>query len=347
MVHQKLDLSEVVRELEILNLERDHAKAQRGLKGLKPVYLIFGSEKLLLEEALDRLKARFAKEAPLDFNYVEFRGGEDSTSTMVQAAQTVPFLSHRRLVVVKDADKLSPSEVSFLSDYLKNPSEHACLVLVAGKLDKSDRLYKAIEKFGEIHEYKLLFRDYPNWIKKQFLKKGKVATKSAAEFLFQTIGQDLNRLANEIEKISLFYDDKRELDIEDINYVTGKTPEETIFDLMDFISRRDEAHALSALDCLLKGGETITRIYHMIIRQFRLLLKAKVLLERGANDQQLMRELKLPSFVVERLKRQCRNFSFKQLKRAHELLLEADLDMKSSDKNPRLILETLVVKILE
>ncbi|MEW6189353.1 MAG: DNA polymerase III subunit delta [Actinomycetota bacterium] len=323
-------------------------KARRGLKSLKPVYLIYGSEKLLLEEALDRLKARFAKEAPLDFNYMEFRGGEDSTSTMIQAAQTVPFLSDRRLVVVKDADKLSPSEVSLLSDYFKNPSEHACLVLVAGKLDKSDRLYKAIEKFGEIHEYKLRFRkDYPNWIKKQFLKKGKVVTKSAAEFLFQTIGQDLSRLANEIEKISLFYDDKKELDIEDINYVTGKTPGDTIFDLMDFISRRDETHALSALDCLLKGGETITSIFHMIVRQFRLLLKAKVLLERGANERQLMRELELPSFAVERLKQQCRNFSFKQLKRAYELLLKADLDMKSSDKNPRLILETLVVKILK
>lgn len=319
-----------------------------GTKALKLVYLIYGGQRLLLEEALERLKGRIAQQADLNFNYEEFRGGEDDASAIIQAAETFPLMSEKRLVVVKEAEKLSPTDLSLLADYVKNPSPHTCLVLVAGKLKKSSRLYKVVkESGGDVYEYKPPSkRGYPQWIKDAFLKRNKVVTNAAADYIFQTVGQDLHNLKGEIEKICLFHEDKKRLDVADIQSLVSKSAESTIFDLVGCLGQRDEAKVLAILDNLLQGREPLERILPMIIRHFRLLLKTKVLLERGVDGAGLVSELKLPPFVVDGYRLQSRNFSHKQLKRAHELLLDADLATKTGKGDPRFVLEMLTMKIL-
>lgn len=320
-----------------------------GTKALKLVYLIYGGQRLLLEEALERLKGRIAQQADLNFNYAEFRGGEDDASMIIQAAETLPFISEKRLVVVKEAEKLSPADLSLLADCVKNPAPHACLVLVAGKLKKSSRLYRVVkESGGDVYEYKPPSkRGYPQWIEDVFSKRNKVVTNAAASYLFQTVGQDLYRLKGEIEKICLFHEAKKRLDVEDIQPLVSKSAESTIFDLVDCLGRRDEAKALAILDNLLQGRELLERILPMIIRHFRLLLKTKVLLERGVDGAGLVSKLKLPPFVVDGYRLQSRNFSHKQLRRSHELLLDADLAIKTGKGDPRFVLEMLAMKILE
>ncbi|HCG99326.1 MAG TPA: hypothetical protein DE036_05890, partial [Actinobacteria bacterium] len=153
-------------------------------KPLKPVYLIHGDKKLI-DEALARLKKRISAQFDLDFNYDQFNGAEVSAAKVIQAANTLPFMSEKRLVVVKNAEKLSRDDAGQLAEYAEKPSEFACVVFVSNSANKTSRLYKAVEKTGEIAEYslKILNKSPTVWIKEQFAVRGKLVSDAVARHL--------------------------------------------------------------------------------------------------------------------------------------------------------------------
>ena len=102
----------------------------------------------------------------------------------------------------------------------------------------------------------------------------------------------------------------------------------------------------ASLDQLLSENNNPPQvIFFMIVRQFRLLLKAESLLKKDLTDQAVSKELKVPFFVAKKLREQCRNFSSSKLSSIYELLAEADMALKTSVKEPKLLLESLLVKI--
>lgn len=319
------------------------------VESLKPVYLIYGDEQLLLEEAVARLKKNFSQEGNLDFNYDQFCGDKDNAGAMIQAAETLPFMSAKRLILVKDVDKLPSSDIKALAQYVSNPSPSTCLVLVAREVKKNNPLYKAAEKRGQIFEYKLPSKkEYPNWVKKSFKDKGQLATDNAARLLIDGVGYNLSRLSNEIEKISLFYKDRAEISEEDVSALVCQSCDKNIFDLVDSMSRKDANSALVEFKHLVEeGGDPPQLIFHMIVRQFRLLIKTKSLVDRDLTDQAISKELKIPFFVAKKLRQQARNFSAQKLQAIYGLLAEVDLALKTSEREPKLLLEDLLVRVME
>ncbi|MDO8885856.1 DNA polymerase III subunit delta [Candidatus Oleimmundimicrobium sp.] len=319
---------------------------KENAKELKPIYIIYGKEKLLLEEAVDRLKKRLSDTVDLTLNYEEFRGSETSIDVILGAANTPPFFSDKRLIVVKEADKLTASDV--LIDYITKPPVFTHFILMATKIDKRSKLYKVANNEGYVYEYKSPNRGgMPKWVKERFLKKNKKVADEAINYLCLNLDNDLMRMQSEIEKICLYHEDKKLLNLDDIKPLIKKSSENSTFELVDLIGRRQEGKALAVLDNLIQSGEPISFLFHMILRQFRLLFKTKVLLEvRGISYSKLAQELRLPPFVVSNYREQSRNFTIEQLKRAHELFLEAEVDLKTSKKEPRLTLETLIARIL-
>jgi DNA polymerase-3 subunit delta len=330
-------------------LTQQTGREKTKIDDLKPVYLIYGDEQLLLDEAVMRLKNSVAQEADLSFNYGQFFGDKDSVAAVIQAAETLPFMSHKRLVLVKDADKFASSDITVLTKYLGDPSPFTCLVLVAGDVKKTSPLYKAVEKKGQVFEYKLSSKnEYPNWVKKRFRSNGKFITDKAARFLIESVGYNLYRLNSEIEKISLFYTDEAGINEENISNLVCEFSEKNIFDMVDAIGKRDKNNAFLLLKCLMeKGNNPPQLIFFMIVRQFRLLLKTKSLLDRGLTDQAISKELKIPFFVAKKYREQCRNFSLEKLRIIYKLLAEVDLALKTSEREPRLLLEDLLVKIMD
>lgn len=320
----------------------------RSVEDLKPVYLIYGQEQLLLDEAVTRLKNSFAEEGDIDFNFDQFNGGSDSAAAVVQAAQTLPFMSPKRLLLVKDVDKFASSDTKVLADYLNSASPSTCMVLVASDIKKASPIYKAADKTGQVFEYKLPSKnEYPLWAKERFKVKGKTLKDGAARLLIESVGYNLNKLDSEIEKISLFYADKAEIDEKDVTALVCTSSENSIFDLVDSIGQRDIKSAFIFLRQLLEvSGDPPQLIFYMITRQFRLLLKTRSLLDRGLSDQAISKELKVLFFVAKKLREQCRNFSADQLRQIYRSLGQADLALKTSERQPRLLLEDLLVKII-
>lgn len=308
----------------------------------------------MIEDALARLRKRISAQFDLDFNFDQFDGSQTSASKIVHAANTLPFMSEKRLVIVKDVDKLSSEDASKLAKYVENPSESTCLVLVARSVNKASRLYKVAEKSGEIAEYSLKkLNKSPNvWIKEQFSERGKLVSDAVARFILHEVGVDLQRLSVEIEKISLYHESDRIVDPQDIEPVIARSYETSVFDLVDSIGERNIQKAIENLQHLLQQKEAPLGILNLIARHFRLLLRTKVWIDAGHDNKYVVEHLtgdegkKLPYFVVAKYREQSYNFPTDELKRAFRYLLEADIALKSSAQPPETILEDLIIKLV-
>lgn len=316
------------------------------LKKLKPTYLIYGREHRLLDDAVARLKSRVAEQGDVDFNYDVFRGDADEPASIVAAAQTLPFMSDKRLVVVRDVHLMPAEAQRVIAEYVSDPSPHTCLVLVGDKVNKNSVLYKAANATGVIHEYEAPKKsEYPSWIRARLAERGKTVTSAAAGRIFEVIGEDLGRLDNEIDKICLYHDEKSELDTDDVDEVLSATTQASIFELTDSLGNRDAVKALRTLENLIGRNEPVPAIYHTVTRHMRMLLATKVLVDRGITATgAIARELGAIPFVAGKYREQCRRFTGEELRAIQRQLVDVDYRVKSGRAELRTSLEQFILR---
>jgi len=319
------------------------------LSDLKPVYLIFGPEELLLERALERLRARLGEVADLDFNLDTFDGDKALGSEVVAAANTLPFMSERRLVIVRDADRMSTDELNVIADYAADPNPETVLVLVAEKIAKNLRIYKAIQAHGGIAEYKApAKRDYPRTVVAMFESRGRRVGLDAAEVLVRAVGYDLRKIDTEIDKVIAFSGSETTLSRQEIEEVVSTTAPASIFDFLDALGARDCREALRTLAELLGNGESIYGIEAMTARHMRNLVSVRSLLDRGeaVRPEEVAPVIKAAPWQARNLMRQAQRFAESELIGALRGLAAADAVMKTS-RDPRLAFERWCVSLCE
>jgi DNA polymerase-3 subunit delta len=313
---------------------------------VKPVYLIYGDE-FLREEAIGRLKKRLTEGADTSFDVDEFTAEEGSASEIIQAAETPPFLNQKHLVIVRGFDRLSSGERAKIAEYAKNPSDTTCLILVADKIKKGSPILRILREKGEVYEFKSLTKnELLSWIKQEFKKEGKEVSVEVASYLARAVGQDMRQLRMEIRKASLFLCEKKEIEPADLEVIVSKGVEGGIFNLVDAIGRRSRGRALRLLNELLSIGEPPLRIFYMVLRQFRLILKTKALMASGLNTGGMIKELGVPPFLVEKYVEQSKNFSQREIREIYRAMAKADLAIKRGERTPQLVLELLISEML-
>jgi DNA polymerase-3 subunit delta len=182
----------------------------KQLSEYKPVYLIIAEQDLLLNQAVDSLKASVAEVADLDFNLETFEGESISADDVVAACNTLPFVSERRLVIVRGIDKLSKDAAETLVRYAGDPSPTTILALVGKKLAKNTRLYKAVDKLGGVIERKTPdAREFPRLVQDMFVREGKRISAEGAEYLVNAVGRDMQRLSVEVGKTVSYVGDRQ------------------------------------------------------------------------------------------------------------------------------------------
>jgi DNA polymerase-3 subunit delta len=311
---------------------------------LKPVYLIFGDEELLLQHAVRRLRDRLSKVADLDFNYDVFEGDSTDADTIVAAANTLPFMSEKRLIVVHDVDKMPTAGLARLAEYSADPAEHACLVLVARKLARNTKLFKAVEAVGVVAEYKSPRpSEYPASVVAMFEARGKRVDAEAATTLVRAVGRNLRKLETEVDKIVAFSGDAVSLTRDDIAGVMSVVAPVSVFEFLDALCTRDCRVALKALADLLAQGESVHGVHAMSVRQVRNLLSVRALLDRGLKPFQVGREIGVrEEWRVRKTVAQAGRFETGDLVAALRAAAAAELAMKTGDE-PRLAFERWVI----
>jgi DNA polymerase III subunit delta len=322
--------------------------AAPDLSDLKPVYLIHGPEELLLDQAVERLKQKLSALADLDFNLDVFDGDSARPEDVVAAANTLPFMSERRLVILRKADRMTADGLGVLADYAADPNPETTLVLVASKIARNLRIFKAVDALGGVAEYKApAKRDYARTVVGMFADKGKRVGLDAAEVLVRAVGYDLRRLSVEIEKVISFTGDETTLSRDEIEQVMSTTAPTSIFDFLDALGSRDCRDSMRVLTALLDEGESVHGVHAMGIRHVRNLLSARALLERddeGSATALISREVGVREWQARNLMVQARRFDAVELVDALLSAAESEAKMKTS-RDPRLVFEIWVLEV--
>ncbi|MBD3306429.1 DNA polymerase III subunit delta [candidate division KSB3 bacterium] len=315
---------------------------------LKPVYLFQGPETFLIEECLDRLKQTLIPPEAEDFNSDKFSANDLGELTdVLDQAQTVPFLSQWRLVILTDVQLFSAKVQQQMLPYLSDPNPSTCLVMTAPKLDNRTKFAQAIKAAGDIVQFwKLFERDLPQWISARAKHYGYKMSLPTAQQLAACVGNDLRQLENELKKV-IAYSQSREIPTEAVQQVVGDIRERDIFELVDAVSARNAAEALRVLNQLLIEGEPPLRILAMVIRQFRLLWKVKAHLveQKSLSARQLAGKIGVPFRSAENLQNQVSRFSQVQLKQGLKHLYAVDVALKSTTTSPKILLEHVLIQL--
>jgi DNA polymerase-3 subunit delta len=321
--------------------------ASADLADLKPIYLIYGSEELLLERAEKRLRDRLAAVADLDFNMETFNGDSASAADVVNAANTIPFMSDRRLVVVRDVDKFDSGSLDTLIAYAKDPAPFTCLVLVATKVAKNSKLYRAVAAAGVVFEYAAPRRsEYSGEVVKLFRERGKRITPSVAERLVELVGRDLRRLDVEVEKLAAYVGEAPDVSATDLASAATADGTTTVYELTDAVGDRDVERALRLLGSLLGSGETALGLVAMLVRHVRALIGALALAARGLGVDAMAPELGMAPWQARNAARQASKWEPTELSNALRGLAAVEEEMKTSPTDAGLVLERWIISTM-
>jgi len=322
-------------------LERDLAQGK-----LKPVYLFYGQDAFLKERYLARL-TDLVQEGFRDFNLQHFSAEEIPPAQVIEQAKTMPFIAPPRVIVLKGVDRYSAEELRPFQDYLQDPNESTCLVLTAEKPDLRLKLFKNVREAG----WDVVFeppkgRDLLSWIKTALAERGQEMTEAAARELVERIGPDLMELDGELEKISLYALEKKRIGVDEVKAAARLTHKASVFKLGDAVGRQDLGSALAELADLLLSEHHLP-VLVMLVRHFRLLLKAKLLLSsgRGRSQAESAAALKVPPFAARQYLDQADRLSPAEIKKGLARLLKANLTLISSPAPARLVMENLVLDL--
>lgn len=311
-----------------------------------PLYYLYGDDYYLIEESIKSIKDRVISDDSNGLNYEVFYAGNNSVTDIVNAAQTIPFLSNKKCILIKEASRLSPKESERFMSYISDPSDFTCLVFIGEKANLRQKFFLQFQKSGVIvklnHPHN---RELPFWIQRLAKSFDKRISKEATTFLIDIVGNNLLQIHNEIEKVSIFTGEKRKIDVEDVQAIITELKIGSIFDLIDSVVNKNNENALKIMNKMLVSGEDQLMILGMIIRQFRLILRAKDMLQRGLTPSFIGKRLGVKNFFLKGFLEQVKKYSFDELKWTFEQFLKADLALKSSKLKKQILLERLILDL--
>lgn len=320
-----------------------------------PTYLFHGENNFLIQEKLHHWQNKFIEKYTSDINCQIIEASSSTkAANIILEAKTIPFLSEKRLLIVKDFFSKAPT-LEQLEILKKIPQLPDFTVLVFGEfenLDKRTTIYKTLLKITAVEEFPLL-RGAPlhDWIQTQTQKRNSQIHPKETFYLGEIAGSNLWNLANEIAKLSSYCLD-RPISISDIDLLTKSQVQLNIFQLTDFIGQKNLTKALKSLNQLIERGEEPMYIFHMIVRQFRLIIQVAELLAAKATTPTISAQLKIKPFVATTTAKQARNFSLQMLHTIYQQLLDIEIGVKTGKikftagdvRELKLALEKFIIK---
>ncbi|MBP9718719.1 DNA polymerase III subunit delta [Candidatus Gracilibacteria bacterium] len=298
-----------------------------------PIFFFYGEDAYSHRKKLSHWQAEFEKKYG-DFNVMSFEGKTAKAGDILDAAQSVPFLSEKRFIVVRNMLGEGDSDIAkSLTESLDTIPDFTILVfseLLA--CDKRLSLYKWLIKHAEVKEFPLMTpAKITGWIMKEVETRGGVINGMAATELAERTAGDLYQLENEVVKLIAYARSQggREITKKDVELLVGLHPTTSVFRLTDAIGQKRTSQALSQLDVLIQSGEELHGILYMIMRQLRIITAVKQLMERGAPKDEIVGTLGEHPFVISTTMQQSGNYSLKQLAAAYESFITFDTKLKS------------------
>lgn len=280
---------------------------------LLPAYLIVGADELKRDAAVRRLRSRVPADMA-DFNLDELDGASlEEPGQLISSAQTMPFCADFRLVIVNGAGQLAKPVSEAVVSYLADPNPQCVLCLVAEKLAKNTRLYKAIAKVGphSVIDCAPLKRwELPPYVVRLAQKRGLSMDNAAAQELVERVGESTVALDNQIATLAQLVGDAGRITLADVEANVAQIAEVSPWAFADAVCERNAPRAMEMLN--LMKAPSLVFLHSVLVGRLRELICAKSLDARGAASG-LARELGRQSWQVKNHVRWSRAFGEEEL----------------------------------
>lgn len=312
------------------------------------LFFYYGEDSFRAKQKIQAIVEKFKEKVdPYSQNLVYLDGQNISADDFFQAVSVMGFLAEKKLIIIKNifANKKLNSWQDALIDYLKkqknDQKENYLIFFEDGIPDKRARLFKLLSKIKFAEEFKAMSTlQLSVWIKKEFAKHDKEIDNEALEILLSFVGANLWQMNNEINKL-LNYTSKQ-IKPEDIKTLVQAKINDNIFLFIDALGNKNKALALTLIEEQLNHGANHQYLLTMIIRQFRLLIKAKELTGQVKYSGALMQALKIPKFIADKTLNQCQLYSREQLASIYRQLLELDEKFKTSQGQEKILFTKMI-----
>lgn len=314
-------------------------------KEFAPLYFFYGEEDFLIDEVVEAIVKEGVDPALKGFNLDIVRGGEVNGKDIVSLASSFPMMAPRRVVIVKDFDRVEDKEL--LEPFIENPSPSSCLVLIASNPDTRRKPYPLLKKNSVGGEFSRMYEnEIPAWIQRRVKLFRKTISMEAAELLQAYVGNSLRDLANQIEKLLIAAGSHPSIELQDVEAVVGVSREFTVFELSRAVGEMNAARSMEIVGRMLDSGESPQFIIVMLTRLFVALLKLHDLRASGKSEYELAAAVKVAPFFVKQYLSHLRNYSPRAVEDVLLALTSADHQLKSTVTDAKLVMDVLLSQIV-
>jgi DNA polymerase-3 subunit delta len=346
--------------------------AAAGTGKLRPGYVLAGDEIFLLDRCRAVVLKAFVQPDLRDFCLSDLDLTQTSIFEVLDRAQTPSLMAPFQVIFIRNVRQLytrgaKKEEFAALVRYFQSPNPQALLLFIADflripadtrrmDLDDKNRFERLTETLGAhcgiVELARVNEEDAMRWTVAKAHEAGLQMETDAARELVDALGADMMLVSSELEKLLLYTAGRGRITLGDVETMVLSAKQRTLYELTDAISARDRVRALALLQGLLNSSDAgedaaIGHLY-MLARTFRQML---VILEKNVRDsraiwQALWQGFRMPPFAADDLIRQARRYkSRRELTRALRLVARADLELRSSPPDKRLVLERLVYEL--
>ena len=314
-----------------------------------PSVMIFeGDEEQLKQEALSDLRRSILPAGMEALNETVLE--DPDTDRLIADAETQPFMSDRRLIVVRDLPALSgraEADEKLISWIPSVPETTVLLFYCTGKPDGRKKLYNTVKKLGGIVTFSALRgSELVRFVTDAFNEAGKTCDDRTAEYLIFTVGDNAGLLRSEIAKLSSYACDRPSVLTSDVTALATPSTECTVFQMIDAVVSGQKSRAFSLLRNQLLNGTDRMSILSMLLRQYRLLQHVKIMQYEKRSADFILSALGVPSFAVEQYLRQASGYSGSQVKTAVSICFDAEYALKSGRIQQEGAVESVIIKLL-
>jgi DNA polymerase III subunit delta len=214
---------------------------QEWQKGVfKPVYWLEGEEEYFIDKVMDYAEHNILTESEMGFNLAVFYGKDADWASIINSCRRYPMFSGKQVVLLKEAQQMR--DLDKLEVYIAKPLQSTVFVVSykEKKVDGRTKLAKTLKEKGVVLTTKKMYdNQLPEWTKELVEGKGFSISQKALRLVVDHIGNDLNRIENEIEKLSLNLGKRKNITEEDIEEYVGVSKDFNVFELQAALASRD------------------------------------------------------------------------------------------------------------
>ena len=328
-------------------------KLLERLAGGKPVaaVVLLGTDHYLREMCRNKIIEVCVPEGARDWAVARLTARDTGWDQILGQAQTLPMMAPRQVIIVEGAESFeklgekSRDEIlKALGEYLDSPAPFTILLLEASALDGRQKFYKLLQEKALVVELSIGAESAASLAMQMAKELGAEIDREAATLLADILNGAPARIRIELEKLSTYALSRGRITAADVEALVVAARKNTVWQLGDMLANRNRAAALAFLDNLLREGEQPAGIVGALAWMYRKLIEARHL-PANTSGFQAARQLGMRPDAAESAVRQAHNIPKAQLLAGLVALAEADSQLKSSNPDPRAMMEFLIARL--